>query len=349
MIKFGNSTLFGMIHDYLKIYLPKQRKLSPNTIRSYRQTLEMLVDFIKEMKQVPLGDVTFEMFTAQAILAYLDYLEAERGCSVSTRNNRLAAIRAFLKFSAARDVTTVVQLNELKKVPVKKPNTVKAINYMAMEAVTAITEQADDTTPKGLRDRFFMLLMYDTGARLQEMIDIRFCDIRFSKTSTVTLRGKGSKIRSVPLMDITMEYLKNYIAAFHENIPPASEAPLFYTVICGKAGKISASCIRLFLSQYAAAAREHCIEVPENVHPHLWRHSRAMHLYQQGMDLTLLAQWLGHAQLETSLMYAHADTEHKRKAIAEATPPDNPLHAKLSPKRFTITDEETLKRLTGLR
>jgi site-specific recombinase XerD len=349
MIKFGNSTLFGMIHDYLKIYLPKQRKLSLNTIRSYRQTLEMLVDFIKETKQVPLGDVTFEMITADTILAYLDHLESERNCSISTRNNRLAAIRAFLKFAAARDVTTVVQLNELKKVPVKKPDAVEVISYMVMEAVTAITEQADDTTPKGLRDRFFMLLMYDTGARVQEMIDIRLCDIRISKTSTITLRGKGSKVRSVPLMDITVEYLKNYIGAFHENVPLMSDTPLFYTVIYGKTGKISASCIRLFLSKYAAAAREHCREVPENVHPHLWRHSRAMHLYQQGMDLTLLAQWLGHVHLETSLMYAHADTEHKRKAIAAATPPGNPLHEKLSPKRFTITDEEMLKRLTGLR
>ena len=349
MSKFGNSSLFGMIHDYLKIYLPKQRKLSSNTIRSYRQTLELFLDFIKETKQIPLGDVTFEMITAEMTLAFLDYTETHRNCSVSTRNNRLAAIRTFLKFSATRDLTTVVQLNEMKKVPVKKPDVINTIGYMQMKAVSAIADQADDTTPKGLRDKFFMLLMYDTGARLQEMIDIKLFDLRINKVSTITLHGKGGKVRTVPIMDITVKYLKAYIAVFHKNLPLSSDAPLFYTVIKDRVAKISASCIRLFLTQYAKAAREKCIEIPENVHPHLWRHSRAMHLYQQGMDLTLVAQWLGHAQLETSLVYAHADTEHKRKAIASATPPDSPLYARLSPKRFIITDEDVLKQLTGLR
>ena len=120
MTKFGTNTLFGLIHDYLKIYLPKQRKLSPNTIRSYRGALEFLVDFVKEKKKIPLQDVTFEMLTADMIIGYLDYLETERACSITTRNNRLASIRAFLVFASDRDVTTVVQLNELKKVPVKK-------------------------------------------------------------------------------------------------------------------------------------------------------------------------------------------------------------------------------------
>ena len=349
MMKFGNSTLFGLIHDYLKIYLPKQRKLSPNTIRSYRESLELLVDFIKAQKQIPLQDVTFEMLTPETILGWLGHIETGRGCSVATRNNRLAAVRAFLKFAADRDITTVVHLDGLKKVPVKKPDKVGVVEYMSMAAVSAIAEQADDSTPKGLRDRFFMMLMYDTGARLQEMLDIKLRDIRISKTSTVTLCGKGSKIRSVPLMEKTVRYLQNYLSAFHKNAPSYSDLPLFYSVIHDKMNPMSASNVRLFLTQYAAAARKFCPDVPASVHPHLWRHSRAMHLYQQGMDLTLVSQWLGHAQLETTLVYAYADTEHKRKAIAAATPQDNPLHSKLSPVRFTVTDEETLKRLTGLR
>ena len=173
----------------------------------------------KEQKQIALGDVTFEMLTADMILSYLDYLETERGCSVSTRNNRLAAVRAFLKFSADRDVTTVVQLNELKKVPVKKPDEVEIIEYMSMAAITAIVGQTDDSTPKGLRDRFFMTLLYDTAARLQEMIDIKLRDFRISKTSTITLHGKGGKVRSVPLMDKTVQHLKNYLAEFHPGAP----------------------------------------------------------------------------------------------------------------------------------
>ena len=348
MTKFGNSTLFGLIHDYLKLYLPKQRKLSPNTIRSYREALELLVDFIKVQRGIPLQDVTFEMLTADAITAYLDSLETERGCSVATRNNRLAAVRAFIEYSADRDVTTVFVRNELKKVPVKKTDKADVIDYMSMAAITAIALQADPTTSKGLRDRFFMMLMYDTGARIQEMIDITLGDLHMSKTPIITLHGKGNKIRSVPLMERTVQHLQKYMSVFHPDLRNNGDR-LFYTVSSGRRNPISASCIRLFLKQYGEAARKHCLEVPENVHAHLWRHSRAMHLYQQGMSLVLVSEWLGHAQLETTQIYAHADTEQKRKAIAAATPPGNPLHAKLSPDRFTVNDEDTLKRLTGLR
>jgi len=107
--------------------------------------------------------------------------------------------------------------------------------------------------------------------------------------------------------------------------------------------------IRYMLQKYGEMAKTACQDVPENVHPHLFRHSRAMHLYQEGMDLTLISQWLGHAQLETTQIYAYADTEQKRKAIVATTPKDNPLYAKLNPTRCMVTDEKTLKRLAGLR
>jgi len=272
MIRLGSNTLFSLIHDYLKIYLLKQRKLSHNTIRSYRETLELLVDYVKELKHIPLQDVTFEMLSAELLLCYLDYLETERGCSVATRNQRLAAVRAFCVYAAERDVTTVFVLAELKKVPRKKPDKVSVIGYMSMEAITAITAQPDPDTQKGIRDRFFMMLMYDTGARLQEMIDVKLCDIRISKTPTIILHGKGGKIRSVPLMEKTIKHLQKYLSVFHTNAGFSSDSPLFYTVINGKVNTLSASCVRLFLSQYAASAREACTEVPENVHPHLWRH-----------------------------------------------------------------------------
>ena len=349
MTGFGGSTLFELIHDYLKIYLPKQYQVSPNTIRSYRESLELLVDFVKERKYIQLQDVTFEMLSADIILSFLDYLEISRGCSVTTRNNRLAAIRAFFGYAADRDVTTVANLNELKKVPVKKPNEVSVVEYMSMAAITAIVEQADINTYKGLRDRFFMVLMYDTGARIQEMVDIKLCDLQISKISKITLHGKGNKTRVVPLMERTTQYLQKYMAEFHKNTPLSSQTPLFYTVTHGNLHPLTDRRIRYLLKEYGEKARKQCAEVPENVHPHLFRHSRAMHLYQEGMDLTLVSQWLGHAHLETTQVYAHADTEHKRKAIAAATPANNPLHSKLNPTRFTVSDDETLKRLSGLR
>lgn len=349
MTRFETGALFTLIRDYLKVYLPKQRNLSEHTINSYRQALELLVDFVKVQKQVPLQDVTFEMLTAETISAFLDFLEIDRGCSVSTRNTRLAAIRAFLKYAADRDVTTVATLKELKNVAVKKPDKAVAIDYMSMAAVTAIVDQTDTTTHLGLRDRVFLILMYDTGARIQEMIDIKLNDLRIGRTPTVTLHGKGEKTRSVPLMVKTVDHLRKYLDEFHGGVPLHSDLPLFYSVTHGELHALSDRRMRYMLKDYAEKAREQCLDVPKNVHPHMFRHSRAMHLYQNGMDLTLVSQWLGHAHLETTQVYAHADTEHKRTAIAAATPPDNPLHAKLNPERLKITDEATLKRLTGLR
>jgi site-specific recombinase XerD len=149
-------------------------------------------------------------------------------------------------------------------------------------------------------------------------------------------------------MDNTVKHLKNHLELFHPQ-PRHNGAYLFYTISQGQMNPMSASCIRLFVSQYADAARKDCAEIPPKVHPHLFRHSRAMHLYQHGMDLTLVSQWLGHANLQTTKVYAHADTEHKRRAISAATSPDNPLYSKLNSNRYVPSDEETLKRLIGLR
>lgn len=349
MSVLNNNSLFPLLRDYLKIYLPKQHKLSPNTIRSYRQALELLLDYVKEQKQIPLSDVTFEMLTAEMIAAFLNHLETERGCLTSTRNIRLASIRAFVTYAADRDVAAVVVLNELKKVPFQKPDKFSAVEYMSMTAVSAIVEQPDAATPKGRRDRVFIMLMYDTGARIREMLDIKLCDLDLGRFPKITLHGKGDKTRVVPLMDKTVQHLRKYLSEFHNGTSLPSEAPLFYSVIHGEMRQLTDRRIRYILKEYGEKARRNCPEVPENVYPHLFRHSRAMHLYQEGMDLTLVSQWLGHSQLETTQIYAHADTEHTRKAIAAATPPDNPLYSKLNSSRYTVTDDETLKKLTGLR
>ena len=349
MKKFCSNALFNLIRSYLKIYLPNARRLSGNTIRSYRQALEQLVDFVKIQKGVPLQDVTFEMLTGEMVTGFLDYLENERGCSVVTRNNRLAAIRAFFAYAADKDVTTAFAMSDLMRVPIKKPDKPIAIEYMSMAAIAAIIEQTNADTPKGFRDRVFLILMYDTGARVSELTGIRLCDLRLGKTPTVSLNGKGNKVRSVPLMEKTVLHLQKYLSIFHAEQSLYSQSQLFYSEIHGQRKPLSDRRIRYLLGDYAKKARENCTQVPENVHPHLFRHSRAMHLYQNGMDLTLVSQWLGHANIAVTQVYAHADTEHKRKAIAAATPQDNPLYAKLSPERFTISDEDTLKRLSGLK
>ena len=348
-MKSKDISLFSLVHDYLKIYLPKQRNVSPNTILSYRKALEELLDYVKEREQIPLGSISFEHLTADTIFSFLEYLELEKGYSVSTRNARFAAIRTFMDYAADHDVTLVANLNKLKKVPFKKPATAATVDYMSMAAITAIIELPDANTPKGLRDRLFIMLLYDTGARIQEMLNLKLSDLQLGRLPKVTLFGKGRKTRVVPVMDKTAQHLKKYLSVFHENTAADGDAPLFYSVIHSKKQCLSDRRIRYMLQKYGEQARRVCPEVPENIYPHLFRHSRAMHLYQEGMDLTLVSQWLGHSQLETTQIYAHADTEHKRKAIEAATPQGNPLYSKLNSARYMVTDEETLKRLTGLK
>lgn len=346
-MKAGDATLFPLIHDYLKIYLPNQRNVSPNTLRSYRKALEELLDYVKEQEQIPLGSITFEHLTANTILMFLEHLEIEQDCSIPTRNTRFAAIRAFMDYAADHDVALVANLNQLKKVPFKKSDCTAGVEYMSMAAITAIIEQPDTSTSKGLRDRFFMILLYDTGARVQEILNIKLCDLQLGRFPKVTLFGKGRKTRVVPLMERTVQHLKKYLLVFHAEA--AVDSPLFYSVTHGEKHPLTSRMAQYILQKYGEQAREICQEVPKKVHPHLFRHSRAMHLYQEGMDLTLVSQWLGHSQLETTQIYAHADTEHKRKAIAAATSQDNPLYSKLNSARYTVTDEDTLKKLTGLK
>lgn len=148
--------------------------------------------------------------------------------------------------------------------------------------------------------------------------NVRLCDLKLDAAPKVTLHGKGKKVRVVPLMKDTMQHLYRYMSVFHAGESMASAQYLFYTERKGQRKPICDDTVRLMMQKYADLARPKCQEIPAHVHPHLWRHTRAMHLCQHGMDLTLVSQWLGHTNVETTLIYAHADTEHKRQAITRA-------------------------------
>lgn len=238
---------------------------------------------------------------------------------------------------------------EIYKVPLKKEASEKAVDYLSEDATKALLGMPDAGTKKGLRDQFLLVFLYDSAARVQEAADVKLKDIHTGKTPVVILHGKGNKVRTVPLMGKTMEHFELYRKVFHPDEGIYSNRPLFYTTRGGFESNISESAIRKILGQYGKAVKRAFPEIEGSIHPHLLRHSRAMHLYQHGTDLTLISQWLGHANLETTLIYAYADTEHKRKAIARATLSDSPLTGKLNADRYTVTDENMLKRLYGLK
>lgn len=342
------NSLFSLVRDYLTHYLPLERKCSPNTVRSYQKSLELLFDYIKDQKKIPFAKITFDMIDRNSLSAFLDYLSVDRGCSPSTRNQRLHCIRAFYSYAAENSITAIVHFEEILKVSTAKVSE-KLVEHMSEDAVNAVITAVDTSTRKGLRDMFLMLFLYKTGARIQEALDVRLRDIQFGKTPSIILCGKRSKVRSVPLRENTAEHLKEYIKTFHSNEPIYSDAYLFYTFYGGEKKRMTEDNARDFIGKYGIKARAVCTEVPENVHPHLFRHSCAMSLYRSGIHLTLISEWLGHAQMETSLIYAHADTEIKRKALEKAIPKDTPLGKHSNTKRYKIDDENVIKQLCGLR
>jgi len=337
--------LFELIQKYFVTYLPDVKKYSPNTIRAYKKALSMFLDYAQKKEDTKLRNLTFDILDSEMLTTFLDYLESDHGCSISTRNHRLHCIRTFFSFAANEDINNVAYWEDIKSVKnAKEKKTI--VDYMSEEAVEAILNQPDSSTYKGLRDMFLLLFLYHTAARVQELVDVQLQDINISKTSTVVFHGKGGKDRIVPIRDNVVEHLRKYLLLFHNDSKPNDY--LFYSVRNGQHKRMTEDNVRKLTSRYGTLARKGCSDVPENVHPHLFRHSKAMHLYQHGVDLTLISQWLGHSQLETTLIYAHADTEMKRKAIEASVPEESPLKALLDSERMTIDDDQLLKELCGL-
>ena len=348
MARMNGNLLYTLIHDFLTDYLPQKRNCSSHTIKAYRTALNQLLDFAKEREQIRLIDITFDTLDGEMVGEYLDYLENTHECSIKTRNHKLNCLRSFYSYAVMRDTSLAVYQSDLFKVPFKKGAKTETVEHLSETAVKILLKQPDTKKKKGIRDQFLMLLMYDTAARVQEIIELRVCDIRLGSAPQVKLHGKGDKYRSLPLMEETVSHYHNYMRAFHPSEGQRSPRALFYTVRKDICSPISDDTIRVFMNEYAKTAHTLCPEVPEKIHPHIWRHSRAMHLYQRGMDLTTLSQWLGHANLSTTLIYAHADTEMKRKAMEEATGDYFPkVSAEKSP--YDVNDDAVLKRLYGLK
>ena len=348
MGRIADKQLFNLIHDYFTLYLPNYKSASEHTLRSYRKALDELLEFIKQKYGISLFEVSFEKINRDLLQEFMTYLREEKKCKDSTCNLRLTCIRAFLKYCAESDAALTKYYLSTDGVAVRTVSENNLIDYLSEKAVRAIVAQPDIETDMGQRDMFFMILLYDTGARVDEMLHARICDVKTESPATMLLFGKGKKYRKVPLSAKTVSHYKKYLKKFHPGEDAYSQEYIFYTIHDGEHHKMSDNNVRTFMRRYGREAQRLCPEIPDNVHPHLFRHSRAMHLYQGGMDLTLVSQWLGHANLQTTLIYAHADTEQKRKAIELAEHSDSPTKKNPSPGRYTIDDEETLKRLYGL-
>lgn len=336
---------FRMIRDFLSLYLPKQRGTSKSTIKSYRDALNLLLDFLCLRLQKPLMEMSFAVMSKNNVLEFLDWLESERNNSVSSRNQRLFAVKSFFKYVAERDRALMSLYLEISSIPKKKELHQHEIEFFSEASLKVILQQPDRKKKNGIRDLVFMILLYDTGARIQEILDIRLGDVHLDEPSPyVTVTGKGSKTRVVPLMQKTCEHLNSYLDRFHHPTADPLEL-LFYTDRKGIRSQMSADNVEKFIAKYASMAHSVFPEVPGHIYPHMWRHSRAMHLYRNGMPLELVAEWLGHSRIETTRRYyANADATMKKEAIERATSQLSPLRSN----DYSLdwqSDEELLRKL----
>lgn len=340
------NDFFDAVRRFLLNHLPRQRCLSKNTILSYKQTLNLFVSYMRNEMGVAAAELTFSRIDRDTIRGFLSWLENVRGNSASTRNQRLMALRSFLEYAGQTDCAQTALYLSACSIPTKESHG-RVVEFLTEPALTAVLRQPDPSDWKDLRNLVFMILMYDTAARCGELLDMKVCDLRLdAKHPIVYLHGKGHKTRTVPLMDRTIRHCKHYLRKFHPLEDSHSEEPLFYTVIHGTRQKMSPDTVALFFAKYGRMARNACPEVPEHLHPHMMRHTRAMHLYQSGMPMVLLSQYLGHSQVETTMIYAYADTEMKRAAIqkADAVRKDKPV-----PAEIWAENEEIILKLSGLR
>ena len=337
------DSFYRHLRDWFIAFLPRQRGAAPNTITSCRHTWNMFLGYVADHHHTTIDKITFAMIDRATVTGFLDHMQAARSWTASTRNQRLACIRSFFTYAAAAEPTLAIHLADLAAIPRLNSPAAAAVKYMTSDAVTALLATPDPGTRRGLRDQFFMILMYDLAARDAEMLALNLGDID-TKRLTADLLGKGSKPRRLPITSETAQHFARYAAVFHPNQEPA--APMFYTVRDHRPTPMSDDNVARFIHQHAATAKTRCPDMPARVHPHMLRHSRAMHLYQAGMPLAMLTEWLGHADPETTLIYAHADTDMKRRALEKAGSTTN--HSRL-PTPIWHDNEDIIKRLCGLK
>ena len=329
------------LSKFLARYLPGEAGVSRNTILSYRDTFTLFLRYCKACRNVFPENFTLDMLTKELVGMFLSWLEEERGCTVSTRNQRLAAIHSFCRFMQTEDVIRLNQYQKILSISKKKTKSV-SINYMSLDSIKLILKQPDVRKMYEHRDLVLLSLMYDSGARVQEMADLSVSDVRIDSPATVKITGKGGKTRIVPLMKPTADIVGSYINCFGLSGNGKRSYPLFSNC-SGK--KLTRAGIKYILNKYVYAARnENSAILPDVISPHSFRHSKAMHLLQAGVNLVYIRDILGHADLKTTEIYARIDGEMKRKALEEAYTNTTPSDSIPSWQQ----DEELLKWLQSL-
>lgn len=298
---------------YLGRYLPGQRNLSSNTIASYRDAFKLLVAFFAERGKKP-ELLSMDDLDRSAVEQFLSWLVG-RGCSDSTCNQRLCAVKAFIGYVKMEDPARMLQYQQVLSIKQRKANAATMV-VPGRDGMAAILASPDTSTAKGRRDMVLLTLLYDSGARVSELCGLTVRDVRIDDPAVITLTGKGRKKRVVPLMGATAKLLSGYLDEFHpDSSPERLDRPLFPNP---KGGHLTRAGVASIVSRHVKKARDAGAAIPEGISPHSFRHQKAIDLVESGVNLIYIRDLLGHRSVTTTEIYATVSLAHKREILEKA-------------------------------
>lgn len=306
-----STYLAPYVRSFFEDHLSCQRNVSHNTIQSYRDGLKLFLSFTSEQLRKPATKLLVADVTVDLTIAFLTDLEQTRGNSIQTRNHRLVAIRRLFEYIAAREPLFLGHCHKIATIPKKRGFRAPEIHYLEKEQVNAILNAVSRDTPLGRRDYAMLLFLYNTGARVQEVVDAKIAWLTLSPPCKVELLGKGRKLRTCPLWDSTVSHLRHLIEA--RGIRRSEDDSLFLN---RHGCPLSRSGIADIIRRYVLKAATTAPNLQGlRVTPHTFRHTTAMHLLQSGVELNVIRCWLGHVSISTTNRYIEIDLAMKAKAL----------------------------------
>jgi len=301
---------------FLGKYLHGEKNASSHTIQSYSVTFRLLLYFFEQTKKIFPERLSMEDLTHDTIVDFLNWIESTRNCTVSTRNQRLVAIHSFIRFVQKQFPENVFEFQKILNIPDKK--CVKTIvQFLSGEEMKILLSMPDPSISKGLRDMVLMAVLYDSAARVQEIIDLKVKYLRLDKLAVITLHGKGQKTRYVPITAKSKNLLESHLRySSSNNGVSRGEQHVFLNQ---RKQQLTRWGISYIINKYVSLVNLcNGFNVRFSITPHVFRHSKSVHLLQSGVNLIYIRDFLGHSDCSTTQIYAKADTETRRKALEAA-------------------------------
>jgi integrase/recombinase XerD len=311
------TDLGAAVVQFFETYLPTQRGLSRHTIHGYRDAIVMLLQFIARRRGSRLETLDLVDIDAAVVEDFLRYLEVERQNGITTRNVRLAAIHTLARFLSGRHPDRLGTWQAIIALPFKRGAQQRPPEHLAADAVKSLLDAIDRSTAVGERDFALLALLFNTGARVQEVLDLRVRDVRFDPPQQVRLNGKGNKMRVCPIWPRTAQLLQELVNHRFGTQADVDNVPLF---VNQRGAPLSRFGVRYLLRKYATRSGVTTAQSQRLPHPHSLRHTTAVHLLKAGVDFATISQWLGHSSLNTTMRYARSDLDLKRQALSQVFP-----------------------------